>query len=443
MLDENYFPSEHDVFIKEPNMNEKTFEAYKNKIIAISKNAQRPGERGKIRTKVISSEGVIFALLDEKVDEYNALIKGLLKENDWSEKFSEKYIEKALNSIIARVIQSLEKQKDTMDLLKNLINDLVNYNQEQIVLVPLSGIVMQLDSIQLGKVTIYTITKERAEELFAKIETIILSTRHTEEEKQQMIQTEREYFLRGIQNNVCAELRMIAEPGRAQERAEEETRRALEILRYSISSLYPDNCRISVSLMGEITSTPRWTPVISSDCKSFTWNSQVIGPLTPFELRDDKINKMERIGASKLSDILAKPEKQLTDFEKTLLRALHWFSSSLTQDEIENQLLNMITCLEALLTPRDRNPIGTAIAEGVAILTTTGFENRIILKKKVQKIYSLRSAVSHGWKKEIFESDVKELREISKTLIKTMIERKNEFKSQKDILDWIEKQRLS
>jgi len=57
---------------------------------------------------------------------------------------------------------------------------------------------------------------------------------------------------------------------------------------------------------------------------------------------------MERIGAFKLSDILAKPEKQLTDFEKTLLRTLHWFSSSLTQPEIENQLLNMITCLETI-----------------------------------------------------------------------------------------------
>ena len=236
-------------------MNEKAFEAYKNKIIAISQKAQKPDKQGKRRTKVISSEGVVFALLDEIVDEYNELIKRLLREKNWSEKFSEKYIEKALQSIIARVIQSTEKQKDAKDLLKNLINDLVNYNQEWIVLVPLSGLVMQLDSIQLGKVIIYNITKERAEELLAKIETIILSTRHTDEEKQQIIQMEREHFLRGIQNNVCAEFRVIAEPGRARERAEEETRRVLDILRYSIPSLYPDNYRVSVSLMGEITRT--------------------------------------------------------------------------------------------------------------------------------------------------------------------------------------------
>lgn len=423
-------------------MNEKAFEAYKNKIIAISQKAQKPDKQGKRRTKVISSEGVVFALLDEIVDEYNTLAKGLLRKNNWSEKFSEKYIEKSLHSIIARVIQSNEKQKDANDLLKNLINDLVNYNQEWIVLVPLSGLVMQLDSIQLGKVTLYTITKERAEELLAKIETIILSTRHTDEEKQQIIQMQREHLLRGIQNNVCAEFRVIAEPGRARERAEEETRRVLDILRYSIPSLYPDNYRVSVSLMGETTRTSRWIPIISSDSKSFNWNSQVVGPLVPFELRDGNIKRMEETGAFKLSDILAKPEKQLTDFEKTLLRTLHWFSSSLTQPEIENQLLNMITCLETLLTPRDGNPIGTAIAEGVAILIRTGVENRKILKKKVQEIYRLRSAVSHGGKKEIFESDVKELREISRTLIMTMIKRKDEFKSQKELLNWIEEQKF-
>lgn len=154
-------------------------------------------------------------------------------------------------------------------------------------------------------------------------------------------------------------------------------------------------------------------------------NYRMVGALVPFELGDSAIRQMQEIGAFKLSEIFAKPEKQLTDFEKTLLRTVHWFSSSTTQHEIENQLLNLITCLETLLTPRDGNPIGTAIAEGVAIIIRTGAENRIILKKKVQKIYRLRSAVSHGGKKEIFESDVKELIEISKALIKTMIKRKD------------------
>ena len=70
-------------------------------------------------------------------------------------------------------------------------------------------------------------------------------------------------------------------------------------------------------------------------------------------------------------------------------------------------------------------------------------ENRKVLKKRVQDLYSLRSAVSHGGRKEILESDVKELNKIVRMLIMIMIKRKDEFKSQKELLSWIEEQKLS
>ena len=155
----------------------------------------------------------------------------MLREENWGDKFSEKYIKKELQTIIAKIIKSNEKQKDAKDLLEKLIRSLVNYNQEWIVLVPLSGLVMKLDSIKLGKVTFYPITKEKIKNLHTKIESI-----------------------------------------------------------------------------------------------------------------------------------------QVGEFERTLLHSVHWYSSSLTQYEIENQFLNLITCLETLLTQRDGNPIRTAIAEGVQFL---------------------------------------------------------------------------
>ncbi|MBE7549350.1 MAG: hypothetical protein HS127_20230 [Planctomycetia bacterium] len=401
-----------------------------------------PTKHGKRRTKVIGAEFGAFSLVDEIVDDYDELVKMLLREKNWGDKFSEKYIRKELQTIIAKIIKSAEQQKDTNDLLEKFINSLVNYNKEWIVLVPLSGLVMKLNSVQLGKVTIYTITKEKAEKFFVNIDVIVKSMKYTEEEKQQIIQSLREYS-KNTQNNICAEFRVIAEPDRALERAEEETLRVLDIIRYSIPSLYHDDQRVKVSLMGEITTIVKCSPMISSDSKSFTLNNQVIGPLIPFELSDNSMKQMEKIGAIKLLAILTKPKEQVSEFERILLRSVHWYSSSLTQYEIENQFLNLITCLETFLTPRDGNPIGTAIAEGVVILITTGVENRIALKKEIQKLYGLRSAVSHGGKKEILESDVKELNKIVRRLIMNMIRRIDEFKSQKELLSWIEEQKLS
>lgn len=127
-------------------MHDKTFEIYKNKIISIAQKANMPTKHGKRRTKVIGAEFGAFSLVDEIVDDYDELVKMLLREKNWGDKFSEKYIRKELQTIIAKIIKSAEQQKDTNDLLEKFINSLVNYNKEWIVLVPLSGLVMKLNS---------------------------------------------------------------------------------------------------------------------------------------------------------------------------------------------------------------------------------------------------------------------------------------------------------
>lgn len=49
-------------------------------------------------------KGVGFGLLDEFVDEYEGLIRFLLAQGTWGEKFSEKYMELALRKLIVAVL---------------------------------------------------------------------------------------------------------------------------------------------------------------------------------------------------------------------------------------------------------------------------------------------------------------------------------------------------
>jgi hypothetical protein len=149
------------------------------------------------------------------------------------------------------------------------------------------------------------------------------------------------------------------------------------------------------------------------------------------------------MGALKVFELLKKNYSVQNDFERTLLRTIHWYATHTIQEELENKLLNLITSLETLLTPRDNNPIGTAIAEGTAILITEGVENRRSLKKRIQELYRLRSAVSHGGKKTVSEKDIVELRWIVSNLIVVLIQKLSEYKTQKELLDWIEEQKFS
>jgi hypothetical protein len=145
----------------------------------------------------------------------------------------------------------------------------------------------------------------------------------------------------------------------------------------------------------------------------------------------------------RLSEMLKKDTQHQTDYERTVLRAVHWFAAAQIQVERENEFLNLVTCLETFLTPRDGNPIGTAIAEGVALLLENGLAKRKQTKRRVQELYRLRSGVSHGGAKAVSDTDLAELRDIAERLVRKMIELAPQLNSQKDLLQSIEDMKLA
>ena len=330
-------------------MHKQTFKKYTSMLIEISNEAQKIDRKGEKRTVIKFSEGASFVLLDQTVDKYESLVKGILGQNDLSHKFSEKYIEGRLRSVIAKIIQSNEKERCARKSLEDLINSLLNYNQEWTVLVPLAGLELELDSIGLGKITIFKMTHQRMEEFLAEFDKITLATRTGKEAKQEMMQVSRKVF-KSLLGDACAKFQVVAEPERARERAEEETRRVLDIFRYCIPFLYQKSLRVNVSLKAEKNRQVRWTPIISCNMKSASLKSELIGQIALFKLDNESIGKMEKIGAFKLFDTLAKERQQLSDFEEALLRSIHWFSNHLDQYEIENQFLSLVICLETLLS---------------------------------------------------------------------------------------------
>jgi len=64
------------------------------------------------------------------------------------------------------------------------------------------------------------------------------------------------------------------------------------------------------------------------------------------------------------------------------------------------------------------------------------------LIKKIKKLYTQRSKISHGYNKEILDIDVKELSIIAGSLIMTLIGLKDQFESKQELINWIEFKRL-
>jgi hypothetical protein len=371
------------------------------------------------------------------LDKYETLRRQLLEKEGWGEKFTEEYIDKALKQLFRRLKQE-DNNRNALANFTELVDEVENYAQEHIVYLPVSGIEMQIDRLPIGNITLIQMTDEFYESLAKKIEATLTKPERTQEQIQQFAQR----WLKDFKEGVCAEYCCIAEPDRANERAEEECQRIFDLFRYSIHMMGQDHYRVAVGRLGEVNRFVRSTPVISSDGQSFVISSRAIGPLAFFRIAPDTIESMKQLGVFGVAELL-KQKIDERSFGEILLRGIRWFSNAQIQGVKENQYLNLTTCLETFLTPGDPNEkISNTIAEGVAFVLSNEREKRKQLKKKVKDLYNKRSKVSHGGHSAVLDSDLKVLRTITGDFLSQMIQRIDEFQTRNDLEEWIEDQKF-
>jgi hypothetical protein len=388
--------------------------------------------------RLISRSSTLFQLYEDNLVKFNEIIKELLQKEKWSLKFSEKFLDNKLLDIIANVLTT---GNSTYQLFDELFNFYESYNLEYTVLLPLSGIELDVDKFEIGKITIINVNDKYIDNLANTISNSISKTVHNNDKR---IQKQKEIHenLNTLNNKVCSIFKIVAEPGRAHEIAKSETNRALELLKYSIPSIYQDHFKVAVGFESEVENARLITPVISSDCKHFTFYHQLRGPLKKFSINNNTIERMKKIGVNDVSIILKKDNDKITDFEDVILRGIHWLSNSINQDEIENSFINLIICLETYFTPRDNDPIGTAIAEAVAIIIGSNMDAKRKIKKRIKHFYKKRSGISHGGKNSILESENKELLIYAGESTMWMISNIEKFNSIKDLLSWVEEKKF-
>jgi Apea-like HEPN len=394
---------------------------------------------------IISHGDCTFAFSVEGVDHYNELAKIILGTEDWQKKFSEKYILNTANKILSKLLceNNLDKLSDCIEKLEE---DCSNFSSRQVVYLPVTGICLDSnEEIKIGNVTFIQPSQDIFDGIITQAQPIIYSTRSSKETQDFLIEELRQdlpvHFSRK-NRKLLAKTSFIAEPIRAKERAEEEVRRSLEVLRIFIpleTILSKPEAKIQIGLEGEIISGSRYSISLAENIITPSHNST--GGRKPFILSSENLDIMNNNGFLIFSELLLK--ENLNTYEKKLLRAVHWFSSSRMQLEKENALLNLITSIEVLLTPGENNPIGTAIAEGLALLLSNKFEDRIKIKNRFKTLYQDRSGVSHGGKKNILDSDIFYLINLAYSLLVCLCKRSSEFKDHESLIKYIEKLKLT
>lgn len=391
-----------------------------------------------------NNNNCIFALSGEGLFHYDELIQSILRIDDWQKKFSKKYITGAVNKILSELLNQSNLEKLPI-YIEELNKEYSEFSFRQTIYLPVKGLFLENSEVKIGNVRFLRPSQDIFESIITQARPIIYSTENSTSEQDYFMEEFSEdlskYFSMN-KGNIFAKTSFVAEPIRAKERAEEEVRRSLEILRIFIpldTILLEPKEKIQIGLEGEIISGSRFS--ISMTETNLNTSHDNTGGIKSLILNSENLDIMSRNGFSIFSDILAKD--QINSYENALLRAVHWFSASRMQLESENALLNLITSIEVLLTPRNGDPIGTAIAEALALLLEDSFESRKRIKDRFKKLYRCRSAVSHGGKNSDLKSDLYDLIQLAYSLLIYVCKNHDKFNDHESLIRYIEELKLS
>lgn len=423
-------------------MKDKTVQYYAKRIADIVTHVDDDADNPMTRQRIISRSNGGFTLYGEYIDKYDRLIETLLVKEGWGDKYSERHLSNEVSDLIVEALNS-DDPVSFSALFEDLVTEYEQFSEKRTVFVPLSGIRLGVDEFTIGNVSLVGMTDELMGHILEHHKNIIMSMPYDSEEKERLIQ-EAQDVLEKNRGKVCARFTTVAEHRRAGERAKEEARRVIDLLVFATPAIYDERLQIAVGIEHEAAvRAVRLITVLDEQGRQFNRHYDNVGPYQDFEVNEATINRLNDIGVMEVSAILQKPTDKITEFENTILRGIHWLASALRQTERENAFLNLITCVETYLTPRDGNPIGTAIAEGVALILGKNLSSRKAIKEKIKNYYRKRSGVSHGGEKAVLDSDYREMLETAGSLTVWMIQHHGEFKSMQDLLQWIEDQKLS
>lgn len=393
---------------------------------------------GKFPYKIISNESKSLILSHETAKPFNSLCTKILRINDWDQKFSQKFIENKIESLICKSydIPPDEREKPVCQMLE----EFGSYQIEQEVILPVFGLLLDTNIYELGNVSFKKVTDQTYTEIIERVNFAIDSTKNTDEEKTYLKNLLNSQLNTAFKVGTLASIKVSAEPLRAVERAQEECGRSLDLLRFATPYVQQNSREIGFGLIGDVFAGRGLSLSFSEDGSLKTSQSN-IGSWIPFEFNKGIHQKLEKIGIMTLSDLLKK--KGVSDYEKRVLSAVFWCAKAQLQTLPEFRLLCLITSLESVLNPRGDRPIRMGVAEGGALLTGKGLEQRRKLRDFIRKLYDLRSSVSHGGHPEVLESDLRWLTSIAGAVIFELMKKIEEFKDQKELLLWLDDQRLA
>jgi hypothetical protein len=424
-------------------MHDKRIEAYATRVVALAEASAETFDPNADAFHVSDEHDPPVVLMNETARALNDFVRELLKNEVWARRLSERTVRKAIVDVVRAVVArpGIETAKEE---LRRLVERLEGCSVERRVLVPLDGIILDMDpklgpeTIAFGPVVVRKMTDAQIDTVVAEVsESLVLEP---EEQRSEYLALLRHQLVTELKGRVCADCIVVGDAARAQEIAEIRALRVVDLLRYAIPALYARGHRVAVGLLGDVPRGRRSVVTVARSSGTLDVKSDRVGALWELNLNNKTIEVLRTIGVMAMAESLASERR--TQLEEGLWRAIHWFADAQAQHERANQLTSLVTALESLFSEKGGAPIRLTIAEGTAVIGTEGLTKRKALKEFVGGMYNKRNNTTHGGSADLTDADIAILTRVVGAVIQALISRKDSLRGPRALAIWLEDERL-
>jgi len=176
---------------------------------------------------------------------------------------------------------------------------------------------------------------------------------------------------------------------------------------------------------------------------AFQTPAERFGPYLKFSFH---LPHLPGTGFERVSEMLAKAEKDRTAIEEKILSALRWAGRASVDPRREEAFLLFAISLESLLmkTEGDRAEITEKLALRGAHLVARNLQSRLTVYRDLKKLYGIRSKIVHSGSVDVGESQFNEIRHYGRLAVLTMLSSPmfRDMKTEEELANWFQQKLL-
>jgi len=403
--------------------------------------------------KVLSSEVVTFFNLPggpkhlnrESAPLYYHLMRSFMKEKSPASGISLRLLHNLLESLLAEYLSREHNTDEVVKLIEKLEFDASTKIKIWHFYMPLEGVILKDSDIAFGQHLLFQMDSTRRDSLVDQFFRIIDQRPVDDVDKTMLKDRIKSEFEKtsDLIEKACIRLEIKGDNFYVREVALTEALPIAQILTFVGHGHRWSTRKCRIGFGAAFTKQMRHFPIVSVDSTRAGLSSEWPSDSENLEIDDGVLAELQKLGLDALIEIYCKRNSGTSEIEKTLLRAIQFFYNGYTALDSVSEFVNYLIVLEIFLSRSDRDQLTKTIAEGVAILLESDWENRIKLNKYVKDLYKKRSSLVHGNADRIDTVSVRDAQYLAYKLIQMVLENRNTWGKRGDIGKYIDRIKFS